>query len=358
MLKARHLALALLATAAIPTSSALAEITWRQTTCPDSQVYLFDWMECRISAEDTTDRNLRGTARHYATLGRTGDAAAGFVLSMPQDGMYTAYPQTESETIIKATASAGGRRIDTWGPYAGFDKTGYMTFTSDAMNCVGFDHGGPFTRPDGGSASQGYAYLLRGYFCERAPIPDAKRRLVQYLEAVRIGRPGAGRNALGGEVVALKDPLWQAAAGAPMPPVAASAFPQPVTLGGIPVATTAATTTVSAPILPGESPARMIPGAVAWDGIGTVGSARMVPEGTGRSAALSFGMPASTSTCSGTVVSSMGGIGIPGPAEGTWSAACSDGETVSGTYRSDISGKATAVGLDSKGRKVQLNFGG
>lgn len=348
MLKLRHLGLALLASTAIPASSAMAEITWRQTTCADSQVYLFDWMECRISAEDTTDQNLRGTARHYATLGRTTDAAAGFVLSMPQDGIYTAYPQAESESIIKATASAGGRRIDTWGPYAGFDKTGYMTFTSDAMNCVGFDHGGPFSRPDAG-ATQGYAYLLRGYFCERAAIPDPKRRLVQYLESVRVGRPGAERNALGGSVVAMRDPIWQVAAGVPMAPVTASAFPQPVMLSSSPA---------TSPVLPAESPARMIPGAVAWDGIGTVGSARMVPEGSGRSAALSFGMPASTSTCSGTVVSSMGGIGIPGPSEGTWSAACTDGETVSGTYRGDINGRATAVGLDTRGRKVQLNFGG
>ncbi len=335
MTRLRYLAWALLASTAVPAGSALAEVTWRQSGCPDSQVYMFEWMECRISGEDTSDANLRGVARHYATLGRTSNAAAYFVLSMAQDGSYSAYPRTESEAIIKATAGTGGRRIDSWGPYAGFDRTGYMTFVSDSMNCVGFDHGGPFSGQGGGSATQGYPYLLRGYFCERAPIPDPQRRLTQYLEAVRIGRPDADRNAFGTGVVALRDPLWQVAAASP--PVMAS---------------------TGSAILPAESPARMIPGAVAWDGIGTVGSARMVPEGTGRSAALSFGMPASTATCSGTVVSTTGGLGVPGPAEGTWSAACSDGQSVSGTFRSDISGRTTAIGLDERGRRVQLNFGG
>lgn len=347
MICLRHVGLAaLLASAPLPALAASAsDISWLQIDCKRSQLELFSWMQCRVSADDTVEKNLKGTARHYATLGGGNDATAGMVLSVPQDdGYFQAYAAPESEQAIRTTVGGAGRKVDQWGPFKGFDSTSYMTFVSDGMNCVGFDHGGKFTGQK--SAEEGYSFLLKGYFCERGPIGDPQARLVNYLEATRVGPEFLHRNALGDRVKPLNVPYWQGA-GAPMAPFAIG--PQP-TIGS----------TALAPMPMGVvfPTAQSMPARLTWAGTASQGTAQIAPQSGGRSANWAYGAMTPGLSCNGSLIATAGAIGVGVPNEGTWSAACSNGQTASGTYRSDSSGRAIGSGTDAFGRSVEISFGG
>jgi hypothetical protein len=361
MLRVHHLGLAALAlplmAAASPTSAATsAEVGWRQIDCDRSQLELFDWMQCRISADTTVEKNLHGTARHYVTLGGTSDAAAGMVLSVPQnDGYFSNYPPSESEMAIRTTVAGAGRKVDQWGPYRGFDRTGYMTFVSDGMNCVGFDHGGRYKRDV--TSDPGYLFLLRGYFCEKGPIPDPQARLIDYLEATRVGPEFLQRNALGDRVRSLNVPAWRVSAVMPAPAV--TVVPQPVIVNPVPGAVVigqpAVTTTPVVAVVP---TAQSLPTRVTWAGMVSQGSAQITPLAGGRSATLSYGAADAAISCNGQLNASNGAIGIGTAHSGTWTASCNNGEWASGTYSSDYTGRGIGRGTDRLGRSVELAFGG
>jgi hypothetical protein len=250
------------------------------------------------------------------------------VLSVPQlDGFFAPYPPAESDMASRTTVAGAGRKVDQWGPYQGFDKTGYMTFTSDGLNCVGFDHGGTYKKQP---EQNGYLFLLRGYFCERGPIADPKARLVQYLEATRIGPASLQRNALGDRVEPLGGPVWQVS-GAPLAPGHSAALtPAPMTV---------------------------VPARVTWAGVVSQGSAQITPQSDGRTASFALGTPASNLSCNGSLTAMSGMIGVAAPSTGTWSTACNNGQTASGTYRSDVTGRSIGSGTDSFGRSVEIAFG-
>lgn len=340
------------ATYAVATTTS-ADVGWRQIDCKRSQLELFDWMQCRISTDKTVEHNLKGTARHYVTLGGTNAAAAGMVLSVPQDdGFFTAYPPAESEMAIRTTVAGAGRKVDQWGPYKGFDRTGYMTFVSDGMNCVGFDHGGTYKREVG--QEPGYLFLLRGYFCENGPIADPQARLVDYLEATRVGPESLNRNALGDRVRQLNVPQWRTSAA----PLAPAPVLQPVVVTPAPGAVIMAQPTMATPVVAVVPAAQSIPTRVTWGGIVSQGTTQITPHAGGRTATLAYGAQNASVSCSGQMTASTGAIGINAPHDGTWLASCSNGETASGTYRADAAGRGVGRGTDGLGRSVEIAFGG
>jgi hypothetical protein len=355
--------------AAVPARAATGgEIVWRWMDCAQSQLQLFDWMECRVSAEEMVEKNLEGTARNYATMGGTANAASGMILSMPAPGgQYGPYPKAESEQAIRSAIAAMGRQVEQWGPYQGFDRTGYMAFTSDEMNCVGFDHGGNYVKA--GGRAPGYAYLVRGYFCERGPLPDPKRRLVQYLEATRIGPRNLARSAMDGRLRPLDGAAWYSAARLTDP----FAMAAPRTMTFLPAIATSTAAMPADAMLPSPVPQAIstappapapaisaasfaIPARVSWGGEISQGDAQVTPHINGHDASFAFGIEGGARRCNGTLVSNAGTIGPGVPSDGTWSTTCSDGQSAVGSLR-DEGGRSVAIGNDTMGRSVSITFG-
>lgn len=355
-LAALALALPVAAASSAAATTTSSDVGWRQIDCGRSQLELFDWMQCRISTDNTVEHNLKGTARHYVTLGGTNAAAAGMVLSVPQDdGYFTAYSPPESEMAIRTTVAGAGRKVDQWGPYKGFDRTGYMTFISGNMNCVGFDHGGGYKDT---TSVPGYLFLLRGYFCENGPIADPQGRLVDYLEATRVGPESLSRNAMGDRVRPLDLPHWRLSGAAPLAPASAPILAQPVMVTPAPGAVVVAQPALATPVVAVVPAAQSIPTRVTWGGIVSQGAAQITPHAGGRSATLTYGALNAAVTCNGQLMASSGAIGINAPHDGTWSATCNDGETATGTYRADAAGRGVGRGTDRLGRSVEIAFGG
>jgi hypothetical protein len=335
-----------------------ADVGWRPIDCSRSQLELLGWMQCRISTDDTVERNLKGTARHYVTLGGTNAAAAGMVLSVPQDdGYFAAYPPSESEMAIRTTVAGAGRKVDQWGPYRGFDKTGYMTFVSDAMNCVGFDHGGRYKQEV--TSQPGYLFLLRGYFCENGPIADPQARLIEYLESTRVGPKSLQRNALGDQVQPLDVAAWRLAA-APVAPAPATTVvtQQPVMIAPAAGPVVVQQPAVATPVVAVTPAVQAIATRVTWGGVVSQGTTQITPHTGGRSATLAYSALNASFACNGQLVASNGAIGISAPHSGTWQATCSDGETASGTYFTDAMGRGVGRGSDRLGRSIEFAFGG
>lgn len=355
-LAALAMALPLAATASVALATTTSsDVGWRPIACDRSQLELFDWMQCRISTDQTVEHNLKGTARHYVTLGGTNAAAAGMVLSVPQhDGYFEAYQPPESEMAIRTTVAGAGRKVDQWGPYKGFDRTGYMTFISGGMNCVGFDHGGGYKRDV--TSQPGYLFLLRGYFCENGPIADPQSRLIDYLKATRVGPESLHRNAMGDSVRQLNLPMWRVSA-APLAPTA-TVVPQSVVVTPAPGTVVVQQPVVATPVVAVVPTAQSIPTRVTWGGIVSQGTTQITPHTGGRSATLTYGALNSAFACSGQLMATDGAIGISAPNGGTWSATCSDGQTASGTYRTDASGRGVGHGTDRLGRSIEFAFGG
>ncbi len=103
---------------------------------------------------------------------------------------------------------------------------------------------------------------------------------------------------------------------------------------------------------PPANQTRTVPFAVHWenkDGI-LLGSLQYPKKG----ASGSIRATAEDIVCQGTYL----GSGNAAPVNGTWSIACSDGRTASGSYKIKEAGKGTGVGTDPDGNKVEITWGG
>ncbi|MBM3509179.1 MAG: hypothetical protein FJX61_03440 [Alphaproteobacteria bacterium] len=97
-----------------------------------------------------------------------------------------------------------------------------------------------------------------------------------------------------------------------------------------------------------------IPLAVLWDGIDSPLSGTMTVS-SDEGGRLAFTIPRDGATCSGMWSKSSGGAS--GVSRGTWAAACSNGQSATGTYESAGTQSGSGRGTDANGRTVRMSFG-
>ena len=138
----------------------------------------------------------------FNVSGRGGDYAFAAVYFPPppqtahtMTGGWATYSTKESEGLIKQFAGGDATQF---GPYRGFDQTGYVEYRVGSGHCVGFDHGG-------GANAAGYEFFVRGFICSRSPIASPERIVRELLAAVEVYRAGQSKpiNAFGAAPVAL-----------------------------------------------------------------------------------------------------------------------------------------------------------
>jgi hypothetical protein len=179
---------------------------------------------------------------------------------------------------------------------------------------------------------------------------------MDYLEATRIGPESLQRNAMGDRVRSLNLPIWQVTA-APMAP-AATVMPQPVVVSPAPGAVIVQQPVVAAPVVAVMPAAQAIPTRVTWGGVVSQGTTQITPHSGGRSANLAYGALNASFACNGLMTATNGAIGVNMAHDGTWSATCNDGQTATGTYRTDAAGRGVGRGTDRLGRSIEFAFGG
>jgi len=239
------------------------------------------------------------------------------------DAVMQPYSAAASENAIK-TFNNFAQGADRWGPYIGFQSTGYMTFKASGVFCVGFDHAGP----NKGEVA-GYSYILRGYVCEPSEIRSPENYLRDFLSHVRIGTVAENRNAFA----------------TPYSPLPGGTG----TVAAAPAAPAPRTQQAAAPI--------STPLAVQWDGVASLASGSLSISGGGDGGDLSVLLSMTQGRCRGSW-QRMTSANLPPPqTSGTWSLACANGEAASGTYTSPEPGKGSGSGIDARGRKVSVSFG-
>jgi hypothetical protein len=306
---------------------------WSDIRCADMPMAFEGISRCQLRVFGAP-RGAQGQAVEYLARAtpRRGEAAQRetvlWLLWFFDDWVYQPYGAALSENIIRTqiqpalTSGAGS-----WSAIESFGTTAFLTFESRGKQCVGFDHGGPLTKPARVEAP-GYPWILRGIVCERRPAAFTRDEVTAILQSIRL-RKGEDMDAFGAK--------WGEAE-------TETAEAEP------------AAATTEAPAAPRP---QVAPLALSWQDVVPLASGvlSLDPQG-GSEGKMTFVIPRARLRCTGFWRQAPGSADAGHLPTGTWAISCPGGDTASGTWQAESATSGSGEGQDTLGRRVTLRYGG
>jgi hypothetical protein len=186
---------------------AWAQGSWDELPCDQSFLTWDPALKClRSSASRNAGDPAGAVSSGHVTVGNFNGVTVSVYLSWPVgDGTYLkAYTSESAQRGIKSYSEVANKGASNWGEPRGFGEVTYMTFGTSNRACVGFDQAGPLFE-------YGYAWRIIGFACKStlhnsAALDNPEAFLKDVLGALRVGPPGANKNALGAPIRAFTGP--------------------------------------------------------------------------------------------------------------------------------------------------------